>query len=496
MMEVGQRKFLFRVRIAAGILFFICSFGFASDTKPSATPAQPTLAKANRPDLVFVQTPVVSNGVPFRRFPEGSRIVRLNAKADASGPLNLTSEFFAAADPQVDFRGAKILFSGQKVRDGKWQIWEMDADGSNKHQLTNCAQECFRPGYLPGDEIVFTVLSRDEGSGDSQLAVANSDGSGMHQITFGSADWWFETVLQDGRILASASWPLEASARKSNSRLLYTLRPDGAALDSLRCDHQTSAARGDASELEDGSIVFIEARNPAPGGGELAEIQRGALREQRVGAPTNEYRSPRQLSADQLIVAQRLRQAGTGHDPFALYLFNLQKNALGAQIYRDSHLSSLQPVLLAAHPVPKKFWSTLSLESKAGYLISLDSYSSADAPHGRVATPIASVRVFILPPGSKQEQMLGDAPVEKDGSFYVEVPADQPVRFELLDTSGQVIRAEKSWIWARPGEQRGCAGCHSDKALAPENRWPLTLKRFDTPTHLAERQNASVAKAN
>ena len=51
--------------------------------------------------------------------------------------------------------------------------------------------------------------------------------------------------------------------------------------------------------------------------------------------------------------------------------------------------------------------------------------------------------------------------------------------------TGQVLRTERSYIWARPGEQRGCAGCHSSKAVAPENRWPLTLKRFDTPTALA-----------
>ena len=99
-------------------------------------------------------------------------------------------------------------------------------------------------------------------------------------------------------------------------------------------------------------------------------------------------------------------------------------------------------------------------------------------------------------PGENQERILGQAPVEKDGSFYVEVPADQPVRFELLGASGKLLVAEKSWIWARPGEQRGCAGCHADKALAPENRWPMTLKRFDTPTHLDKNENASSAKAN
>jgi len=103
------------------------------------------------------------------------------------------------------------------------------------------------------------------------------------------------------------------------------------------------------------------------------------------------------------------------------------------------------------------------------------------------------VRVISLQSTGARERSLGEAPVEKDGSFYVEVPANQPVRFELLDANGQTIVAERSWIWTRPGEQRGCPGCHGDKALAPENRWPLTLKRFDTPTALLEKNDAAEA---
>lgn len=82
------------------------------------------------------------------------------------------------------------------------------------------------------------------------------------------------------------------------------------------------------------------------------------------------------------------------------------------------------------------------------------------------------------------ESVLGEAPVEADGSFYIAVPPDQPVRFELLDAAGHVVRAQKSWIWTRSGEEHGCVGCHEDRALAPENRWPMALQRFDSPTRL------------
>jgi hypothetical protein len=53
-----------------------------------------------------------------------------------------------------------------------------------------------------------------------------------------------------------------------------------------------------------------------------------------------------------------------------------------------------------------------------------------------------------------------------------------------------LIRAQRSWIWARPGEDMGCAGCHDDKAQAPANHWPMALNRFDTPIVLGETSRA------
>jgi hydrazine synthase alpha subunit-like protein len=494
--QAGQQNVLVHVRVTAAILLTICAVAFASDTQPSSAASGSSVAKTSRPDIIFVQATAYSDRGGSQRFPEGSRIVRLRSQTNHAVPQNLTPEFFAAADPQVDFNGVRVLFSGQRTRGGKWQVWEMDADGSHQRQISQCAEDCLRPGYLPGDEVVFTVLERKDGSFASHLAVANNDGSNVHQITFSPGDWWFETVLRDGRLLASASWPLSSTPQTSATRMFYTLRPDGAAMDSFRCEHQPSTVREDAQELEDGSIIYIStAVHRSQTGGELTEIQRGALAENKIGSAGAGFLSPHPYFQNQLIVSRRQSQSPGVVPNFALYSFDLQKKLLGPAIYSDPHLSSIQAVALAAHPVPKKFWSTLNLDSKLGYFISLDSYSSADAPNGRVASAIAQVRVITHRSGEDQELILGQAPVEKDGSFYVEVPADQPVRFELLDAGGKLIVAEKSWIWARPGEQRGCTGCHGDKAVAPENRWPMTLKRFDTPTHLDKTENAS-AKTN
>ena len=488
--EVCQGKFFACLPIAIAIVVCLFPASFLSGSTTEESQPQRAATVTAGPDLLFVEAATVLDGNTPQRFSNGSRIVRL--PSGSKQPLDLTPEFFAAADPQVDFSGAKALFSAQKSAGEKWQIWEMNADGSHKRQITNCAGDCVRAAYLPAGEIVFTAESLKDGRSESYLAVSKTDGSQMHRITFGPGNFWLQTVLRDGRVLASASSPLQESETAGKTRLLYTLRPDGAALESFRCDHQPSVRRDEAAELEDGSVIFVKRGNgrEAPAGA-LAEVRRGDPGESAVGSHAAKYRSPRPLSADRLVVSRRVAAQGTSPAKFDLYAFDLKKQMDGDLIYSDAKLSSIQAVPLIANPVPKQFWSTLNLESKAGYFISLNSYVSLEGVRGRLATPIARVRVVALESAGTGGRILGEAPVEKDGSFYVEVRANQPVRFELLDANGQTIVAERSWIWTRPGEQRGCPGCHGDKALAPENRWPLTLKRFDTPTALLEKVDAA-----
>jgi len=121
---------------------------------------------------------------------------------------------------------------------------------------------------------------------------------------------------------------------------------------------------------------------------------------------------------------------------------------------------------------------------KVGYFVCLDSRVSMDAASGRFPNNIVKVRVLALDAPSSSERVLGEAPVEADGSFYIAVPPDQPVRFETIDSGGKLVLAQRSWIWARSGEERGCVGCHDDKAVAGENAWPLALKRLDSPDRM------------
>jgi hypothetical protein len=75
-----------------------------------------------------------------------------------------------------------------------------------------------------------------------------------------------------------------------------------------------------------------------------------------------------------------------------------------------------------------------------------------------------------------QRRILGRAPVQKDGSFHLKVPANTPIELQILDADGFALRT-CSWIWARNHEPRGCIGCHEDGELTPENQFQKAFER-------------------
>ena len=100
----------------------------------------------------------------------------------------------------------------------------------------------------------------------------------------------------------------------------------------------------------------------------------------------------------------------------------------------------------------------------------------ADAAYG--CSPARFVRATraVAPPSStmglrsaigetefEQQQILGYAPIEPDGSFKLQVPADVPLALAVVDAKGRGIQTHLNWIQVRPGERRTCDGCHSPR---------------------------------
>ncbi|MDP2004591.1 MAG: hypothetical protein Q8K45_02855 [Rubrivivax sp.] len=106
----------------------------------------------------------------------------------------------------------------------------------------------------------------------------------------------------------------------------------------------------------------------------------------------------------------------------------------------------------------------------------------ADAAYGCApARFVRAIRAVPPPSGSmglrqaigetdfEQQQILGYAPIEPDGSFKLKVPADVALALSIIDSEGRAIQTHTNWIQVRPGERRTCDGCHSPRRGASLN---------------------------
>jgi hypothetical protein len=57
--------------------------------------------------------------------------------------------------------------------------------------------------------------------------------------------------------------------------------------------------------------------------------------------------------------------------------------------------------------------------------------------------------------------IVGEAPIQPDGSAFVSVPAMKSLYYQILDHKGDVIQTMRSWDTIQPGEVKSCVGCHS-----------------------------------
>ena len=73
-------------------------------------------------------------------------------------------------------------------------------------------------------------------------------------------------------------------------------------------------------------------------------------------------------------------------------------------------------------------------------------------------------------------EILGYAPIQPDGSVQIQVPANVPFTFDIIDANARrVIPVQhSSWLQLLPGETKSCNGCHSTVATTSHGRSGLT----------------------
>lgn len=109
----------------------------------------------------------------------------------------------ATAQDSADYRD---LIAQNLVRPTRMEIWVMNADGSNQHQVTNLGGANFAPYFHPdGRRILFASNYKNPRSRNFDLYLINADGTGLEQVTTNADFDAFPMFSLDGTKLVWAS---------------------------------------------------------------------------------------------------------------------------------------------------------------------------------------------------------------------------------------------------------------------------------------------------
>jgi hypothetical protein len=351
-----------------------------------------------------------------------------------------------------------VLFSGKQKTQDPWEIWEVATTGGAARRVTLCAEDCVRPFYLPDNGVVYAKKA----GGRFVIEAANLAQGKTVQLTYGPGNFLPTDVLRDGRILFEATYPLATDGTPE----LYTVYSDGSGVESYRCDH--GKARYSGKQVASGDIVFTS-------GSSLARFTSARAQEVPIAAPAGEYAGE---GAETASGGWLLAWRPDAKSNFQVKRWKPGDSSLLSVVVEQS-ANAIQPTLVVERTVPKRHPSALHDWPNAN-LLCLHAYTSK---YRFAAGSIHSVRLYTRD-NTGTAKLLGSAPVERDGSFFVQVPTEQPLQIELLDSSGKTLKRQAGWFWMRRGEQRACVGCHAGPETAPENAVPMILLKSTTPSDM------------
>jgi Tol biopolymer transport system component len=143
---------------------------------------------------------------------DGSDVIRLTDSLGYDG-----GPFFSPDGSKIVFRARhpsdpdeiadySALLAGGLIRPSKLEVWVMDADGSNKRQITDLGVAAFAPFFHPsGSKIIFSSNYGDPTGREFEIFMVNLDGTGLEQITFSEGFDGFPMFSPDGEKLVFCS---------------------------------------------------------------------------------------------------------------------------------------------------------------------------------------------------------------------------------------------------------------------------------------------------
>jgi len=398
--------------------------------------------------------------------------------------------------PSVSFDGKSVYVSMAAEGDAFFHIYRVPADGGKPVQLTRGPFHDIDPVELADGRIAFTstrIGSFEEyhNPPSRSLFAMNVDGSEIRAIT---TTFIFDNepeVMHDGRILFVRSDNF--FDRGKVETLLHAVHPDGT-------EGYTEFGLDMGPEYG-GRLRAFYCGSPAPmNDGRVAFLTNQGITVAHPGVPQHDQMHMRIDAGDVaatpdnrlLVTTARVKKVELTHrgKPRTVNRFNYEKIAILDPDSRDGAVVVLHdaqdgihsPVFLGPRARPpllasKVDRSQVDQPGATGFLFCQNArytkQTTAGWPHVRAMRVLAgkgltarSSHAYIVHAGSEVIE-LGTVPLAPDGSFFVEVPADTAIAFQAVDAEGRSELNEMSWIFVRPGEHRGCLGCHQTRHAAP-----------------------------
>ncbi len=432
---------------------------------------------------------------------DGARLVLVSPQ----GEFHVLSEGFqSACDPNVSFDGLRMLFAGRKNRADNWRIWELGLDGQGLRPVSPENLDARSPIHvstlftLDSPEPWFTTvfvarsptLNELGQPSASSLYNIKLDGADLRRLTFNPNHNFDPFQMWDGRVVYSAERYPNQPGTAAGRVGLYAIHIEGADME-LYGGGGAKRIQQMPCATQSGLVVFVESDLPTgDGSGQLAcleETRPHVLYRPLTDDPAFAFLHPSPLQGSRILVSRR---ATGGKTTWGLIAFDTQQG-LTQPVFDSPDHHDVQAVLAAPHNRPDGHSTVVETKFDSGIFYGLNAYDAEArmAPHLQTGM-IQRVRLIegLPQPATATSKtssahnpfiprrLIGEAPVEADGSFNVEVPADIPLLLQTLDERGLAL-ANCGWIWVKPKENRGCIGCHEDPERIPENHYVLALRR-------------------
>lgn len=462
-------------------------------------------------------------------FKGGAALKAVNLKTKKVRTLMNTPEG-VIRDPEISYDGKQIIFSYRKNKDDDYHIYQINTDGSGLKQLTfQKGTSDIDPHYLPDGNIIFSSTREYKFCMCNRHIMANlfrmeADGANITQIGKSTLFEGHASILDDGRILYDR-WEY-VDRNFGDAQGLWTVNPDGTN-HAIYYGNNTPSPGGiiDARAIPNTNkviCVFSSCHDRPWGAIVILDRQRGIDNHEGVVQiwPKEGYDIIGKGNWDAFMVLDTRYE-----DPYPLdenyYLASkntipMQKEGLhptrqnmaialldkwgNESIVYESDKNCFSPMPISPRPKPPVIPEKRDYSDSPGSFVIQNVYEGThmagikkgdvkylrvvESPEKRAWTPDAWNGQGAQAPGVnwssfETKRILGEVPVEEDGSVYFELPSNKFVFFQLLDKDRKMLQSMRSGTMVMPNEKASCIGCHENRLSVPpvQNRLMALRKK-------------------